>query len=513
MASTIKVDNVQNQPGTNIINKCGATITVGAACNSVAVTGNVVKSNALQASDAGNIINQCGTDITLGASGDTIALAAGASQSGFGRTGTVDWVTTVKVTGDSPITGVDGEGYFLNTTAGTITVNLPAGSAGSILAFKDYAGTWDSNAVTVAPNGSEKLAGIVGSGTLSTERQSVTLIYIDSTQGWLDIHDSTSAVTAATYVTATGGNQPTAGGCIVCTNYKVHVFTGPGTFCVSCGGCASGSNTVDYMVVAGGAGSGGQPTNRGSGGGGGGGFRESSGAASGCYTISPLGCGVSAAPVSATPYSIVVGGGGAAGPGSSVGASGNTSTFSTIDSAGGGGGGGDSPTTGVAGGSGGGGGSSSPGPGGAGNTPPTTPQPQGQNGGNAAGPPNSWGAGGSGGGGGGAAVNSVSSCGGPSNIGNAGIGVGTIIMGSTLGPSVGSPGPSPLVRYFSGGGGGGGGDSVGEQPKAGGYGGGGKGGPCAVAGTCNTGGGGGGGRSNDSTAGGSGAVVIRYKFQ
>ena len=51
---------------------------------------------------------------------------------------------------------LDGKGYFLNTTAGTITVNLPAGSAGSILAFKDYAGTWDTNAVTVTPNGSVK---------------------------------------------------------------------------------------------------------------------------------------------------------------------------------------------------------------------------------------------------------------------------------------------------------------------------------------------------------------------
>ena len=74
MASTIKVDNVQNQPGTNIISKCSTTITVGAACNSVAVTENVVKSNAVQASDGGNIVNQCGTTITLGASGDTVKL-------------------------------------------------------------------------------------------------------------------------------------------------------------------------------------------------------------------------------------------------------------------------------------------------------------------------------------------------------------------------------------------------------------------------------------------------------
>ena len=39
---------------------------------------------------------QCGTTLTLGASGDTVALGSGASQSGFGRTGTVDWQTTPK---------------------------------------------------------------------------------------------------------------------------------------------------------------------------------------------------------------------------------------------------------------------------------------------------------------------------------------------------------------------------------------------------------------------------------
>ena len=45
------------------------------------------------------------------------------------------------------------------------------------------------------------------------------------------------------YVTATGGTVTT-----VCTNFKIHTFTGPGTFCVSNAGNAPGSNTVDYLV-------------------------------------------------------------------------------------------------------------------------------------------------------------------------------------------------------------------------------------------------------------------------
>ena len=53
--------------------------------------------------------------ITIGASGDTVSLASGASQSGFGRTGTVDWQTSdIKTAG---FTAVSGEGYFCNTTS------------------------------------------------------------------------------------------------------------------------------------------------------------------------------------------------------------------------------------------------------------------------------------------------------------------------------------------------------------------------------------------------------------
>ena len=126
--SKIEVNTVEPQ--------CGTTLTVGKCTTNLRSGG-----NSLQAADGGNLISQSGTDITLGASGDTINLASGASQSGFGRTGTVDWVTTAKVTGDSPVTAATGSGYFLNTTAGTITINLPAGAAGSIVSMADYAAT------------------------------------------------------------------------------------------------------------------------------------------------------------------------------------------------------------------------------------------------------------------------------------------------------------------------------------------------------------------------------------
>ena len=125
MTSKIKVDNIADQNDNNIINESGDVITVGAAGDTVAVAGNIVKSNAYQASDGGNIASQSGTTITLGASGDTVSLASGASQTGFGREGSVNWQTgSIKT---STFTAVSGEGYFVNTTSGGVEVDLPAG--------------------------------------------------------------------------------------------------------------------------------------------------------------------------------------------------------------------------------------------------------------------------------------------------------------------------------------------------------------------------------------------------
>ena len=146
---------------------------------------------------------------------------------------------------------------------------------------------------------------------------------------------------APEFIVATGGNTVTT-----CGNFKIHKFTGPGTFTVCSVGCAAGSNTVDYLVVAGGGGGGKWDST--AGGGGAGGYRASG------YGPSPL--RGTALPVSATGYPITVGGGGAGGPSpKQSGNDGSNSVFSTITSTGGGGGGAHSPTDGRPGGSGGGG--------------------------------------------------------------------------------------------------------------------------------------------------------------
>jgi hypothetical protein len=82
-------------------------------------------------------------------------------------------------------TAVAGEGYFINTTGGAIEMDLPAGTLGDEIAFIDYAGTFDSNALTVDQNGTEKIAGSTDPLTVSIERAANTLVYTDGTQGWL----------------------------------------------------------------------------------------------------------------------------------------------------------------------------------------------------------------------------------------------------------------------------------------------------------------------------------------
>ena len=417
-----------------ITQQCGPSLTVGGgACKSVTL-------------DA--------TTVTLGRCGATVSLAAGATQSGFGRTGTVDWCTTAKT---APFTGVSGKGYFVNTTCGAVTVTLPATpTAGDIISIADYASTFQTNNVTVCNNGS-KINGTCAVGLLTTKGQSITLIYVDATRGWKNTMDSTSNVT--------------------------------GTIIYN----------VEYLVVAGGGGgaSGTQTGEYGGGGGGAGGFRNA-----GCFSVNDV-----------QPYPITVGGGGTGGAPCFSGTplagnnKGSPSIFSAITSAAGGGGGGativtDSTQTG---GSGGGAGGGNPSPGHAGNTPPVSP-PQGNPGGDGfitGGNVISGGGGGAGGAGQGYPLP-------PNSGGNGGVGSPTAMLGSSpAAPLYGTPGPNP-GKYFAGGGAGRGGYSGNAGTAGCGGAGGGGGTPAATSGTVNTGGGGGADRLGTGGGGGSGIVVLKY---
>jgi hypothetical protein len=434
---------------------------------------------------------QCGSTLTLGSCGKTVALASGASQSGFGRTGTVDWQTSSIKT--STFTAANGEGYFADTSSGAFTMNLPSATAGNIVSVADYTNTFQTNGLTISPNGSQKIGGVNANFLAGTEGQSLTFVYVDDTEGWKNVQDSTSNAVGNPNLTATGGTESTSG------DYKIHKFTGPGTFTVTNASSTAANNIVSYAVVAGGASGGGSY----GGGGGAGGFREYKGPAD-SYTASPLdgNPGGTAITVTAQAYPITVGAGGAAIPGSpaSRGNSGNPSVFSTVTSTAGGGGGAGvgAPFSGLPGGSGGGAGRDETTNFGNGNTPPVSPA-QGTNGGQPAG--SSWNGGGGGGGATAAGGNGGGGSPGSETAGNGGTGATTCITASPVGYA----------------GDGGGSNSRNNAPTGTASQGGGAGfnpGRAAVAGTTNTGGGGGGAHScNASGAGGSGIVIIRYKYQ
>ena len=462
-----------------------------------------------------------GTDgniISYDASGNPVAVATGdagqvLTSAGAGapptfttvagRTGAVSWDTTVK-TGN--FTAANGVGYFVNTTSGAINVTLPAGSAGDVIAVKDYANTFDTNAVTLVRNGSDKIGGTAVNATLLTEGLAVTLVFIDATQGWL-VTDSglQSDSPTSLFVTATGGTVTCSG------DYRIHTFTGPGTLSVSCAGNASGSNTVDYMVVAGGGGAFGANGANSGGGGGAGGFRETTGCG---YTSSPLGSGVSSVPVSATSYPIVVGGGGAGSTDNGTPSAGSNSSGLSITSAGGGAGGPSQagPGVGNPGGSGSGAGGGAPAAraAGSGNTPPVSP-PQGSDGGAR---PSPTGPDHQSGGGGGATAAGTAACASPlSGVGGTGATTSIIASPTAYAGGGGGSGFSPQFPNAPG--------LVGNGSSCG------TGGSGSVtpggsgtgeSGTTNRGGGGGAASSNSGAcnqggAGGSGVVVIRYKFQ
>ena len=264
-----------------------------------------------------------GTTTTIGDSGDSVTISSGTTTTNQGTISTAGITggtinnTTGTITGlqqainwqtgdikTANFTASANEGYFLNTTSGQITVTLPASpTAGDVVAVKDYADTFDTNKAILNANGN-KIQGSTTNFDITVEGTAAILLYVDSTKGWLLVDQSKAADISEDikFITATGGTVTTSG------DFKIHTFTGPGTFCVSCGGNSAGNDKVSYMVVAGGGAGGGIM----GGGAGAGGFRESK-ASTDCYTASPL--NATSGPtynltVPAQAYPITVGAGG-----------------------------------------------------------------------------------------------------------------------------------------------------------------------------------------------------------
>ena len=119
--------------------------------------------------------------ITMGSNGQVLSTNGTTASFTDPAGGGTDW-QAVKTSG---FTAVGGEGYFCNTTSAAFTVTLPSSpSIGDEVAIVDYAGTFDSNNLTVGRN-SKNIQGSASDLTVATERAGFTLVFTDNTQGWL----------------------------------------------------------------------------------------------------------------------------------------------------------------------------------------------------------------------------------------------------------------------------------------------------------------------------------------
>ena len=112
-----------------------------------------------------------GSSVSLGGS---VEISAGTS-----------WQAGVVADGSTQTNAVAGNGYFIDTTSFAHTINLPSSpSLGDEVSIIDASGTADTNNITVGRNG-ENIQGSAADLTVAVERAAFTLVYYNSTQGWL----------------------------------------------------------------------------------------------------------------------------------------------------------------------------------------------------------------------------------------------------------------------------------------------------------------------------------------
>ena len=153
-----------------ILQKPGSSYTISGAT--------ITFASNLATGDSIDFIMLLGNVLDIGTPSDaTVTNPKLAANSG----GIIDWQAVVT----SNTTMVSGRGYFVDTSSGAITMTLPSSaSRGNEIHIIDYGATADTNNITVGRN-SHKIQGDSADLTVATERAAFTLVYVDSTQGWL----------------------------------------------------------------------------------------------------------------------------------------------------------------------------------------------------------------------------------------------------------------------------------------------------------------------------------------
>ena len=375
MASTINADTGVVSGITGIVQTADSTGNLTLQANGVSVL-TVNTSNAVAVTGAVSATGNVTGNYVLGNGSLLTGISAGGGPT-WQAVQTGNFSATV------------GNAYPVNTTSGNIRVTLPSSpGAGNIIILTDYKQTFGTNPVTLVPNGSN-IYGNASNILLNNAGESVNLVYIDATQGWIAYSGFVTAPIGAytvNYLIVGGGG---GGGTNTTNNYArggggaggvisgTLSIPGPGTtYTITVGaggpvatqGNTSAIVTVNSAIGGGAGGAQGGSQSGGSGGSGGGGAGE------GTFPTNNGGTATSGQGNSggAGTYNGPTSGGGRGGAGASggngtqstavggdggAGAAYSTSGASVTYAGGGGGGGGygSSPGTGGAGGSGGGG--------------------------------------------------------------------------------------------------------------------------------------------------------------
>jgi len=195
---TITLPNIEKQYLVNNGSDSTLTLTAGAGAATVSVAPNAktlvyvdgsdeviegISATSPGGSDKQIQFNNNGSfgGITMGTAGQV--LTTDGTTASFGDiSGGASWQAVITA---DPANAVAGNGYFCNTTGGAFTVTLPtAATIGDFISIIDYAGTFDTNNLTIGRNG-HNIQGTAADLTVATERAGFTLVYVDSTQGWL----------------------------------------------------------------------------------------------------------------------------------------------------------------------------------------------------------------------------------------------------------------------------------------------------------------------------------------
>jgi len=243
----------------------GAAVTFSAGTKNVFIT--MVASKSPQLDPTGNV-TALGTPASISLTNATsLPLATGVTGTlSANNGGSVAWQSVQTAS----FTAVAGRAYPVNTTSAAITVTLPASpAAGNIVQLTDYAGTWATNYVTVAPNGS-KINGGTAVFPATSARESLAFVYIDATQGWL-VYAGVNAINpggySASYLFSAGGGGGTdnggggggggAGGLVTGTTtlssgstYTVTVGAGGAGGVINAPGTSGSSSSITGLTTA-----------------------------------------------------------------------------------------------------------------------------------------------------------------------------------------------------------------------------------------------------------------------